>query len=47
MARLYVFGSSKSSYVINTKSLGSVEFTLWREVARIYSGSRLVLGAFS
>lgn len=47
MARSYVSGSSKSSYLANTKSLGSVEFTLWREVMRIYSESRLISGTIS
>lgn len=43
MTRLYVSGSAISNWVENTKSPKSVEFAFWKEVEKIYSGSRVVL----
>lgn len=37
-----ISGSLTSKWVENTKSSGFVEFTLWREGARIYSRSRVM-----
>lgn len=43
MAHLYISGYLMSRCVANTTSLGSVEFALWKEVARMCSRSILML----
>lgn len=47
MTLLYGSGSSTSSWVKNTKSLWSMEFALWNEVAKICNGSKAVSNLLS